>query len=70
MTTVWVIARNDGEGHSPPLQVFETEDIARAAIAVAVATNGCRMELFEVPVWPTPIGSPWPVPATAKKVPA
>lgn len=59
---VWVLARHDGEGYSPPLQVFGDEMTARAAVKLIEAAYGTRAEIFEVPVWPSP-AEPWPTPA-------
>lgn len=49
---IFVIAQNGGcEGMSAPVQAFEREDHARAALALASQSGGA-WNLFIVPVWP------------------
>lgn len=52
---LWVLVRNFGyEGRSPPLQIFENKTLALAALALGAAGGEGTLEVFEVPVWPTP----------------
>jgi hypothetical protein len=50
---IFVIAQHGGcEGHSAPVQAFEREHDARAAIALLSSTEQWR--LYAVPIWPEP----------------
>lgn len=50
---IFVIAQYSGyEGHSAPVQAFERETDARAALALAGHSETWR--LYAVPIWPEP----------------
>lgn len=50
---IFVIAQYCGyEGHSAPVQAFEREADARAALAIVSSMQTWR--LYSVPVWPEP----------------
>lgn len=50
---IFVITQYNGyEGHSAPVQAFEREADARAALALVSGTETWR--LYSVPVWPEP----------------
>jgi hypothetical protein len=55
---IFVIAQYGGcEGHSAPVQAFEREADARAALALAEQSS-TTFRLYAVPVWPEPT-KPW-----------
>jgi hypothetical protein len=50
---IFVITQFSGyEGHSAPVQAFEREQDARAAIAIVSHSETWR--LYAVPIWPEP----------------
>jgi hypothetical protein len=50
---IFVIAQYSGyEGHSAPVQAFEREEDAKAAVAILSSTE--TWKLYAVPVWPEP----------------
>ncbi len=55
---IFVLAHDGGyEGHSPPVQAFTDEAVARSALALLSAHE--TWNLFAVPLWPEPITEAW-----------